>query len=265
MINRKNFVNGAFVLLACVTFDLLASNSLEPAPILQLDRAGPVFEKPSSKSKILADAPEGMLVMGRALSSRKSWVLIEDESGFQGWFPKAWTNWNSVHQELPPSEAAPRYRNPQLPSDPESAEKEFASDSKPRDSGRKSSFLQGWGLGYDWKKAFNQGKAHRSALMINYMNQDRKDRFGVYGIWAPSTKEWGASFLARFALGPSFFREIDFGFRKRQNSDISYTSADLGFSVGTYVASQFALGIRGGLLGFSDSEWSLSGRLIWHF
>jgi hypothetical protein len=60
----------------------------EQLPVtVQITRATPVFEDPSARSKILADADISTQLIAREISEHGGWLLVEDEDGNKGWVP----------------------------------------------------------------------------------------------------------------------------------------------------------------------------------
>jgi len=81
------------------------SEKVELPKAIRVTRLSPVFEAPSVKSKVLADADPGTVLIAREVSTQGGWLLVEDEDGHRGWMPRNRTNFNLLF--VPETEVMP--------------------------------------------------------------------------------------------------------------------------------------------------------------
>lgn len=192
-------------------------------------------------------------------------MLIEDEGGSQGWYPAKWTNWDEIMggpkslKEPPnPIQSLIRKEDRYAKQLPANTEKE-----KPKDTG--PSFLNGFEMGINGQYYFTADKPGVFELELNYLEKNKKEAMGASLQWGLSKNIIGFSVVRRFMWGGGLFRELDFGYKKRSNLGEATHSSSLGYALGFYVGSSIILSLRGGLIGFSDSQWTLGGRVLWAF
>ncbi len=268
-----NLQKNIFLLLAII-FSLRANSyeSLSVSPVLKIEQSGSLFEKPSGKAKILADVGNGVPVLGRALSTSGEWILLEDESGFQGWFPTKWTNWTKIQQESLSGKNEHYPDIPMMPLDEANGGPKYKLSSENSEQADGPSWYRGFelGLARDWPLNDNAQNAAVDAdfpliFTLGYAEAAAQNTYGLQFNWGYQQNFWGLDFLGRYFWSPSIFRALDLGFQKSWNSDKSKVMASFGVSLGVKFGSNILLAIRGGLLSLHDTQWNLGGRLAWHF
>jgi hypothetical protein len=224
------------------------------SPVLQITRTAPLFDKPSAKAKLLAEADPGTPVLGRDLSKQKSWILVEDADGNRGWMPTERSNYKDVSElseQLLPVDPSWKSEMSDLSAEEESLE----SNEAPSQSSRRGN----WELSAAYREGISDGVQTVSPLGIAYLESRAAQGVGVRadfdlgGDRVPYA--WRLSFLGRYAWVGSFFRELDVGYERR---NLSPTQAGLsvGYSLGMGLSSRLALSLRGGLFLGSERQWN---------
>jgi hypothetical protein len=114
--------------LALLSTPVLAQRVLKISPLIETIRETPVFKAPGAKSQVLADAPPRTPLLVRALSSKGTWLMVEDEDGNRGWVPTSFTDfsalgtepWDLNAPEAPATKAAPNIFDAAAPPPPTS-------------------------------------------------------------------------------------------------------------------------------------------------
>ena len=88
--------------------------SFSAGQLIRIERTSPVFAQPRAKSKILADVDPGTLVILKDVSSKGTWLLVEDEDGNAGWVPR---NRTQFQKETPAGSKAATKIEAKVPQD----------------------------------------------------------------------------------------------------------------------------------------------------
>jgi len=222
------------------------------APVLSVTRQAPLFEKPSSRSKLLAEADPDTPVLGRALSPQGSWILVEDSEGNRGWMPTERSNYKEVSE----------LRDQVLPVDPstkaepnfETPDNELAMPEVPVAEGPRN-----WEISAGYREGINAGVTTVFPIGFAFFQSAPDQRVGLrvdMDLGASKTPyAWRISFLGRYPWVGSFFRELDIGY-ERQKSDPVRAGLSAGYSLGFGVSKRLSFSLRGGLFLGSERQWN---------
>jgi len=232
-----------------------AQAEFSAAPVLRVTRKAPLFERPSSKSKLVAEADPDTPILGRSLSPQGSWILVEDSDGNQAWMPTQRTNYqeiNLVRDQLLPSvpvltQSMPDEEVPSLTPD-------FDAPTQQAPNGSQS-----WELSAAYREGITDNVTTVYPIGISYIQAGAAQGVGLRLDLDISKDKlahaWRVSFLGRYPWEASFFRELDVGYERR-NAVASRGGLSVGYSLGVGVSSRFAFSLRGGLFLGSEREWS---------
>ncbi len=106
-----------------------AQRYLRISPLVETLRETPVFKMPSAKAPVLADAQPRTPLLVRALSSKGTWLLVEDEDANRGWVPTGYTDFSALGSDpwelnapaAPKMKSAPNIFTPETPVGEDSA------------------------------------------------------------------------------------------------------------------------------------------------
>lgn len=259
---------------------------LKPSPIVEVKKEAPLFVKPSASSMAIADVPVGTLALARQLSPNRTWVLLEDSDGVQGWFPTNRSNLAAVaprqvgsmpnqllsNKSKGSSNASLDRQNPaplQQPSSLESLARTKPDAEKERDEPSKSasSLRREFALATQWPNFPSASALY--GFHLSYVERQMPMSLGIRGNVMFSTEaglwSWGIGFLSRWPWGQNFYREMEVGFQQLRLSAESQNSVQLSYGAGMVLSNRWLADIRGGLRGFSDSQWFLGCRLTYLF
>ncbi len=66
--------------------------------ILEVTKKSNLFERPSAKSQVLAEAEEGVMLLLVDISKQGRWLKIKDAEGTEGWIPVNRTDYGQIHK-----------------------------------------------------------------------------------------------------------------------------------------------------------------------
>lgn len=203
--------------------------------IIRIERKTPVFEAANPKSKAFADLEVGALMIGRELSPRKSWILVEDEDGKKGWIPTRTTNY-SISVERTQEEL-----EEELPDRIDTRDQEVRD---PRQEHTVGPVLQldyygaRLGLQYSGLPQLQNNRARRVSWLL-YFQSDFRPSFGQNASVAARTRVLGQQNQNWLVSGPH--ADLGYRFSRRQ------VFGALGYSLGVRSpdATKFSLLIVG--------------------
>lgn len=224
------------------------------SPVLSITRTAPLFDKPSAKAKLLAEADPGTPVLGRELSTQKSWILVEDADGNRGWMPTERTNYKDITElqdQLLPGNTS--WQTEMKDMAPEELSEEQNEPQAPRTrSGN-------WELSAGYREGISDRVQTVFPLGLAYLESRASQGVGVRADFdfggARTPYAWRLSFLGRYAWVGSFFRELDVGY-ERQNFTPARAGLSVGYSLGMGLSSRMAFSLRGGLFFGSERQWN---------
>ncbi len=247
-------MKGPLLWIAGLLSATTAHAEFQISPVLQITRTAPLFDKPSAKAKLLAEADPGTPVLGRDLSTQKSWILVEDSDGNRGWMPTERSNYKDIFDlsdQLLPVDPSWKTKMNDLSSEEASPE--------PTEAPSQSSRGGNWELSAGYREGISDRVQTVYPLGLAYLESRAAQGVGVradFDIGGDTIPyAWRVSFLGRYAWVGSFFRELDVGYERRSLSP-TQAGLSIGYSLGMGLSSRVALSLRGGLFLGSERQWN---------
>ena len=83
-----------------LTLTLFARQKNQPSYVIEVKKNSKLFEKPSSKGKIVGQVDEGTNLIFLEKSIHGRWIKVQDSDGVGGWLPKDRTDFEDIEKSV---------------------------------------------------------------------------------------------------------------------------------------------------------------------